>query len=75
MMSSTTRPIGWKARDYRLQGIDGKTYSRADIRGPNGTTDTTRKWHAPMTHSARLISSASTQKKSCNTAVGSMPRA
>jgi protein-L-isoaspartate(D-aspartate) O-methyltransferase len=28
-----------------------------------------RKWHAPMTHSARLISSASMQKKSCNTAV------
>ena len=37
MMSSTTRPIGWKARDFRLQGIDGKTYSLAEVRGPKGT--------------------------------------
>jgi hypothetical protein len=32
-----TRPIGWKARDFRLQGIDGKTPSFAEVRGPKGT--------------------------------------
>jgi peroxiredoxin len=37
MMSNTIPPIGWKARDFRLQGIDGKTYSLAEVRGPKGT--------------------------------------
>jgi peroxiredoxin len=35
-MMNTTPPIGWEARDFHLQGIDGKTYSLADIRGPKG---------------------------------------
>jgi peroxiredoxin len=26
-----------KARDFALKGVDGKTYSLADVRGPNGT--------------------------------------
>jgi peroxiredoxin len=29
--------FGWKAQDFKLKGIDGKTYSLADVRGPNGT--------------------------------------
>jgi peroxiredoxin len=29
--------FGWKARDFALQGVDGKTYSLADVRGQNGT--------------------------------------
>jgi peroxiredoxin len=37
MMSNTTRPIGWKATDFCLQGIDGKTHSLAEVRGPKGT--------------------------------------
>ncbi|HER26408.1 MAG TPA: thioredoxin family protein [Rhodospirillales bacterium] len=39
-MVSTQTPIcdfGWKARDFSLQGVDGKTWSLADARGPNGT--------------------------------------
>ena len=28
--------FGWQARDFRLKGVDGKTYSLADIRGPKG---------------------------------------
>ena len=28
--------FGWKARDFALEGIDGKTYSLADVRGPKG---------------------------------------
>ena len=29
--------FGWKAVDFSLEGIDGKTYSLADVRGPKGT--------------------------------------
>ena len=36
-MMNTTHAIGWKAKDFTLQGIDGRTYSLADIRGPKGT--------------------------------------
>jgi peroxiredoxin len=37
MILNATRAMGWKARDFALQGIDGKIYSLADVRGPNGT--------------------------------------
>ncbi len=39
-MVSTATPIcdfGWKAVDFSLPGIDGKTRSLADVKGPNGT--------------------------------------
>jgi len=29
--------FGWKARDFSLEGIDGKTYRLADVRGEKGT--------------------------------------
>jgi peroxiredoxin len=29
--------FGWKAQDFALRGIDGRTYSLADVRGPGGT--------------------------------------
>ncbi len=29
--------FGWKARDFTLPGVDGKTYSLADVRGEKGT--------------------------------------
>jgi peroxiredoxin len=29
--------FGWKAHDFKLRGVDGKSYSLADVRGPNGT--------------------------------------
>ena len=28
--------FGWKAVDFSLSGVDGKTYTLADVRGPNG---------------------------------------
>ena len=37
MLSNTTSEIGWKARDFTLPAVDGKTYSLADVRGPKGT--------------------------------------
>ena len=29
--------FGWKAPDFTLPGVDGKTYSLEGLRGPNGT--------------------------------------
>jgi len=29
--------FGWVARDFALKGVDGKTWSLADVRGDNGT--------------------------------------
>jgi peroxiredoxin len=29
--------FGWKARDFALKAVDGKTYALADVRGPKGT--------------------------------------
>jgi len=29
--------FGWKAPDFSLPGVDGKTYALADVRGENGT--------------------------------------
>src|ERR1700739_1765156 len=37
MIANTTHATGWKANDFTLQGIDGKTYSLAEVRGPKGT--------------------------------------
>jgi len=39
-MVETKTPIcdfGWKAPDFRLTGIDGKSYALADVRGRQGT--------------------------------------
>ena len=37
MLSNATTKIGWKAHDFALPAVDGKTYSLADVRGPKGT--------------------------------------
>jgi peroxiredoxin len=29
--------FGWKARNFKLKGVDGKIYTLADVRGPKGT--------------------------------------
>ena len=36
MAQNSICDFGWKARDFALEGIDGKTYSLADVRGPKG---------------------------------------
>jgi peroxiredoxin len=34
----TTSPrLGWKAGDFALRGVDGRTWTLADVRGPGGT--------------------------------------
>jgi peroxiredoxin len=37
LTSSHICNFGWKAPDFALQGVDGKIYSLADVRGQNGT--------------------------------------
>jgi peroxiredoxin len=37
MTLETIHALGWRAKDFALQGTDGKTYSLADIRGRDGT--------------------------------------
>jgi peroxiredoxin len=37
MVLNTTHAMGWKAKDFDLWGIDGRTYSLAEVRGPRGT--------------------------------------
>jgi peroxiredoxin len=40
IMVSLQTPVcdfGWKAVDFKLPGIDGRTHSLADVRGPKGT--------------------------------------
>jgi len=52
--------FGWKARDFALKGIDGKTYSLADIRGPKGTLVVFICNHCPYVKAAigRIIAEA-----------------
>ena len=37
LSKTTICDFGWKARDFALKGVDGKTYTLADARGPKGT--------------------------------------
>jgi peroxiredoxin len=37
MVFGHAKPIGWKATDFALSGVDGKTYSLGQVRGPKGT--------------------------------------
>ena len=49
-----TPPIcdfGWKAVDFSLLGIDGKTYSLADVAGPKGTLIVFMCNHCPYVRS------------------------
>jgi hypothetical protein len=38
-MMNTTHAIGWKANDFAIQGIDGRTYSLAEIRAKRHACD------------------------------------
>ena len=37
MANPIATELGWKARDFNLKGVDGKTYGLADVRGSKGT--------------------------------------
>ena len=49
-MALTQPPVcnfGWKAPDFALKGIDGKTHSLKDVRGPKGTLVVFLSNHCP----------------------------
>jgi hypothetical protein len=37
LRKTSIRAFGWKAHDFALKGVDGKTYALADVRGLKGT--------------------------------------
>jgi peroxiredoxin len=37
MLQNPICEFGWKAPDFALRGVDGKTYALKDMRGPKGT--------------------------------------
>jgi len=60
MVLSLTKPMGWKATDFTLKGVDDKTYSLADVRGPKGTVVVFICNHCPYVKSsiARIVAEA-----------------
>jgi peroxiredoxin len=56
--------FGWIARDFSLRGIDGKTYTLADVRGPKGTLVTFICNHCPYVKASigRLVEEAKALK-------------
>jgi peroxiredoxin len=52
--------FGWKARGFALRGVDDKTYSLADVRGPKGTLVTFICNHCPYVKAviSRLVDEA-----------------
>jgi peroxiredoxin len=56
--------FGWKARDFTLKGIGGKSYALADVRGPKGTLVAFICNHCPYVRAVigRLIKEATALK-------------
>jgi len=52
--------FGWKARDFALKGVDSKTYSLSDVRGPKGTLVVFICNHCPYVRAsiARIVAEA-----------------
>jgi peroxiredoxin len=78
MMALTRNGIcafGWKARDFLLKGIDGKTYSLANVRGPKGTLVVFICNHCPYvkTSIGRIVLEAKTLAEMGIGAIAIMP--
>ena|SRR5438874_8586881 len=54
--------FGWKAHDFALKGVDGKTYTLADARGPKGTLVVFICNHCPYVKASidRIVAEATT---------------
>ena len=52
--------FGWKAHDFALRGVDGKTYTLAEVRGPKGTLVVFICNHCPYVRAviSRLVAEA-----------------
>jgi peroxiredoxin len=49
---STVCQFGWKAKDFRLRGTDGRSYALADVKGPKGTLVVFLSNHCPYVRAA-----------------------
>ena len=67
--------FGWKARDFRLKGTDGKSYSLADVRGPKGTLVIFLCNHCPYVRGtiSRIVEEAKALKAIGIGTIGIMP--
>ena len=56
--------FGWRARDFKLKGVDGRSYTLADARGPKGTLIVFICNHCPYVRAVidRLVTEANTLK-------------
>ena len=52
--------FGWKARDFKLKGVDGKSYTLADVSGPKGTLVVFISNHCPYVKASidRIVAEA-----------------
>lgn len=67
--------FGWKAVDFSLEGIDGRTYTLRDVRGPNGTLVMFICNHCPYVQSiiGRIVRDVADLKPLGIGAIGIMP--
>lgn len=67
--------FGWKAVDFSLEGIDGRTYTLSDVRGPNGTLVMFICNHCPYVQSiiGRIVRDVADLKPLGIGAIGIMP--
>jgi peroxiredoxin len=56
--------FGWRARDFKLKGVDDRTYTLADVRGPRGTLIAFICNHCPYVRAVidRLVTEANALK-------------
>jgi len=67
--------FGWKARDFSLMGVDGKTYSLKDVRGARGTLVVFICNHCPFVKAiiGRLVDEVAALKALGIGVIGIMP--
>src|SRR3974377_507313 len=73
---NASHAIGWKAKDFALQGTDGRTYSLADIRGPKGTLVVFICNHCPYVKASidRIVAEAKAKREIGVGTIAIMPK-
>jgi peroxiredoxin len=73
--ASSICSFGWKARDFALKGVDGKTWRLADVRGKNGTLVIFLCNHCPYVKAviSRIVEEAKALQKIGVGVIGIMP--
>jgi peroxiredoxin len=67
--------FGWKAKDFALKGVDGRSHSLADVRGPKGTVVVFLCNHCPYVKATipRIVEEAKALKDIGVGTIGIMP--